>query len=202
MVDDGLQWNHTDIQPHYSSAHSYDWCNDDGDPTPSGFNGHGTSVAGVAGAVGNNSIYVTGAAFGATIAGSTLIACGLDDSLESNALGYHNDDVDIYTNSWGPYDDGVRLEGPGPLTVATIENSAYNGRSGLGNIYTWAAGNGLTANDNSNYDGYANNRYTIAVTAITHMGQQSWYAEPGANILVASHSDGDGEGITLSLIHI
>ena len=196
VVDDGLQWNHSDIQPHYSSAHSYDWCDDDGDPSPSGFNGHGTSVAGVAGAVGNNSIYVSGAAFGATIAGSTLIACGLDDSMESDALGYHNDDVDIYTNSWGPWDDGVTLEGPGPLTVATIENSAYNGRSGLGNIYTWAAGNGLTANDNSNYDGYANNRFAIAVTAITHMGQQSWYAEPGANILVASHSDGDGEGIT------
>ncbi|MBV43663.1 MAG: hypothetical protein CMA54_02645 [Euryarchaeota archaeon] len=196
VVDDGLKWNHSDIQPHYSSAHSYDWCNDDGDPSPWGFNGHGTSVAGVAGAVGNNSVYVAGAAFGATIAGSTLIACGLDDSMESDALGYHNDDIDIYTNSWGPYDDGMRLEAPGPLTVATIEDSAYNGRSGLGNIYTWAAGNGLTADDNSNYDGYANNRFAIAVTAITHMGRQSWYAEPGANILVASHSDGDGEGIT------
>jgi subtilisin-like proprotein convertase family protein/subtilisin family serine protease len=196
VVDDGLKWNHSDIQPHYSSAHSYDWCNDDGDPSPWGFNGHGTSVAGVAGAVGNNSIYVAGAAFGATIAGSTLIACGLDDSLESDALGYHNEDIDIYTNSWGPYDDGMTLEAPGPLTIATIEDSVYNGRSGLGNIYTWAAGNGLMAEDNSNYDGYANNRFAIAVTAITHMGQQSWYAEPGANILVASHSDGDGEGIT------
>ena len=66
----------------------------------------------------------------------------------------------------------------------------------MGNILTWAAGNGLGSNDNANYDGYANSRYTIAVTAISHDGEQSWYAEPGANILVAAHSQGDGEGIT------
>ena len=50
--------------------------------------------------------------------------------------------------------------------------------------------------DNSNYDGYENSRHTIAVTAVTHYGRQSWYVEPGANILVAAPSDGDGEGIT------
>ena len=72
----------------------------------------------------------------------------------------------------------------------------YQGRDGLGNIITWAAGNGLTSDDDSNYDGYANSRFTIAVTAITHLGEQSYYAEPGANILVAAHSNGDGESIT------
>jgi len=197
IVDDGLDHNHSDLQPHYVPLLSYDWCDDDGDPSPtSSWNGHGTAVAGVAAAVGNNSIDVAGAAFGAFIAGSTLIACGTNDTLEAEALSYFNSDIDIYTNSWGPYDDGMRVEGPGPITIAAIEDSVFNGRSGLGNIYTWAAGNGLTANDNSNYDGYANSRYTIAVTAINHDGGQSWYAEPGANILVAGHSDGDSEGIT------
>ena len=196
VIDDGLDHNHSDIMPHYDPNVSYDWCNDDPDPSPSSWNGHGTAVAGVAAAVGNNSIDVAGAAFGATIGGSTLIACGTSDSMEADALSFHQDEIDIYTNSWGPYDDGNRVEGPGPLTIAAIEDSVFNGRSGLGNIYTWAAGNGLTANDNSNYDGYANSRYTIAVTAINHNGEQSWYAEPGANILIAAHSDGDGEGIT------
>ena len=196
VIDDGLEHTHPDIQPHYSASLSYDWCNDDPDPTPQSWNGHGTSVAGVAAAVGNNSLDVTGAAFGATIAGSTLIACGTSDGLEADALSYKKDEIDIYTNSWGPFDDGSRLEAPGPLTIAAMESSVYSGRSGLGNIYTWAAGNGLANNDNSNYDGYANSRYTIAVTAINHDGSQSWYAEPGANVLVAAHSDGDGEGIT------
>ena len=80
--------------------------------------------------------------------------------------------------------------------TAAFENDVYQGRDGLGNIITWAAGNGLTSDDDSNYDGYANSRFTIAVTAITHFGQQSYYAEPGANILVAAHSNGDGESIT------
>ena len=80
--------------------------------------------------------------------------------------------------------------------LAAFEEDVAQGRGGLGNIITWAAGNGLDDDDNSNYDGYANSRHTIAVTAVTHYGRQSWYAEPGANILVAAPSDGDGEGIT------
>ena len=64
------------------------------------------------------------------------------------------------------------------------------GRGGLGNIYTWAAGNGLTNDDNVNYDGYANSRYTIAVGAIDHNGNQSFYSEPGSPMLVTSYSNG------------
>mgnify|MGYP001157225847 FL=1 len=196
IVDDGLDISHPDISPNYDQSASYDWCNDDSDPTPLSFDGHGTAAAGVAGAAGNNSIYVSGAAFGANIAGSTLIACSINDFDESQALSYENDYIDIYSNSWGPSDTGRLLAAPGPLMTAAFENDVFQGRDGLGNIITWAAGNGLTSDDDSNYDGYANSRYTIAVTAITHFGEQSYYAEPGANILVAAHSNGDGEAIT------
>ena len=199
VIDDGVEHSHPDLNSNYLSQHSYDWCGDDPDPDPNSWDGHGTAVAGVAAGTGNNSIGVTGAAFGANIAGHRLIACGFSDSTSADALSYDNGDIDIYSNSWGPYDDGNRLEGPGPITIAAIEDSIYNGRSGLGNIYTWAAGNGLEENDNSNYDGYASLRYAIAVAAITHYGDQSWYSEPGANILVTAHSNGGTptyEGIT------
>jgi len=196
VVDDGVDHAHSDLSPHYSSEFSYDWCDDDDDPSPSSWNGHGTAVAGVAAAVGDNALDVTGVAFNATIAGSTLIACWSGDSMEAEALSYENEEIHIYTNSWGPADDGRTLEAPGPLTLAAFENDAYSGRNGLGNLITWAAGNGLGSSDDSNYDGYANSRFTIAVTAINHNGEQSDYAEPGANILVAAHSNGDGEGIT------
>jgi len=199
VIDDGVEHSHPDLSPNYLSQHSYDWCGDDPDPNPNSFDGHGTAVAGVAAGVGNNSIDVTGAAFGASIAGHRLIACGFSDSTSADALSYNYDDIDIYSNSWGPFDSGNILDGPGPITVAALEDSVYNGRSGLGNVYTWAAGNGLDADDNSNYDGYANSRYSIAVAAITHYGDQSWYSEPGANILVTAHSDGgtpNYEGIT------
>ncbi len=196
VVDDGLDHEHPDIEGNYNSTFSFDWCNDDPDPSPNSWDGHGTAAGGVAAAVGDNGIDVTGASFGASLSGSTLIACGTSDEMEADALSFQSDDIDIYTNSWGPSDDGQTLEAPGALTLAAIENGAYQGRSGLGNIYTWAAGNGLEDDDNANYDGYANSRYTIAVTAINHLGEQSYYAEPGANILVAAHSNGDGEGIT------
>ncbi len=201
VIDDGVEHSHPDLSDNYVSVHSYDWCGDDADPTPNSSDGHGTAVAGVAAGTGNNSIGVTGAAFGASIAGHRLIACGFSDSTSADALSYHNGGIDIYSNSWGPFDSGNILDGPGPITIAAIEDSIYNGRSGLGNIYTWAAGNGLDADDNSNYDGYSNSRYSIAVAAITHYGEQSWYSEPGANILVTAHSNGgipqgNYEGIT------
>ena len=199
VIDDGVDHDHSDLAPNFLVSNSWDWCGDDHDPDPVGNDAHGTAVAGVAAGVGNNSLYVTGAAFGAGIAGHRLIACGFDDSTAANALSYDNDDIDIYSNSWGPFDSGNILEAPGPITMAAIEDSVYNGRGGLGSIYTWAAGNGLLEDDNSNYDGYANTRHTIAVSAISHYGEQSYYSEPGANILVAAHSNGgspDYEGIT------
>ena len=201
VVDDGLDKDHPDISPNYSPNHSYDWCNNDADPTPTSNNGHGTAAGGVAAAAGDNSIHVAGAAYDATLAGSTLIACWAGDSTEADALSFMNNETHIYTNSWGPSDNGQTLDAPGPLMLAAFENDAYDGRNGLGNIITWAAGNGLTSNDNANYDGWANSRFTIAVSAITHYGEQSYYSEPGASILVAAHSNGDGEGITTTDIH-
>ena len=40
VVDDGLDKDHPDISPNYSPNHSYDWCNNDADPTPTSNNGH------------------------------------------------------------------------------------------------------------------------------------------------------------------
>ena len=196
IVDDGLDWNHPDISTYYDSSLDYDFCNNDGDPTPTSNNAHGTAAGGVAAATGNNGVGVTGAAPEASLVGLQLISCSTTDVRESNTLGHERQDIDIYSNSWGPSDDGSTLSGPGPLMLAALEADALQGRGGNGNIITWAAGNGLDDNDNSNYDGYANLRYTIAVTAVDHKGKQSYYAEPGANVLVASPSNGDGESIT------
>ena len=196
IVDDGLDWNHPDLDNYYESTLDYDFCNNDGDPTPTSNNAHGTASAGVAAGVGDNNIGISGSAPEAGLAGLQLISCSTTDVRESSALGHERQNIDIYSNSWGPSDNGETLEAPGPLMLAAMENDALLGRNGLGNIITWAAGNGLTDDDDSNYDGYANLRYTIAVTAVSHNGDQSYYAEPGANILVASPSNGDNEGIT------
>ena len=196
VVDDGLEWDHDDLKTNYESTLDYDYCNYDGNPNPAGWDAHGTAAAGVAAATGNNGIGVSGAAPDASLAGLMLIACGNSDSDEANALSHLNNDIDIYSNSWGPSDNGQTLSGPGPLMIAAFEDDAYNGRNGLGNVITWAAGNGLSNEDDSNLDGYANSRFTISVTAVDHDGDQTNYGEPGANVLISAPSDGSGVGIT------
>jgi L-threonylcarbamoyladenylate synthase len=42
------------------------------------------------------------------------------DQQEANALGFHRDAVAVYNNSWGPVDDGLHTEAPGPLTLAVL----------------------------------------------------------------------------------
>ncbi len=199
IVDDGLQHMHPDLSPNYLASFSYDFNGHDSDPTPAGSDSHGTSVAGVAAARGGNSRGVSGAAPQAGLAGLRLTAAGITDAQEADALSYQNQSIDIYNSSWGPEDAGT-VQGAGPLTLAAIANSVASGRGGLGNIYTWAAGNGLQNNDNVNYDGYANSRYVIAVAAIDQDGVQSYYSEPGAPILVTAYSSGSTAGIVTTAL--
>ncbi|MEM9589484.1 MAG: S8 family serine peptidase, partial [Planctomycetota bacterium] len=202
IVDDGVEYSHPDLQANYVAADSYDFNDDDNDPAPdvnSEFpDDHGTAVAGVAAAVADNQNGVSGASPDAGFAALRLIAGPTTDAIDADALAHNFQSIDIYSNSWGPADDGT-LTPPGqagPLALAAIEQGATQGRGGLGSIYVWAGGNGQVAQDNSNYDRFANSRHTIAVGAIDDLGFQSWYSEPGANLLVVAHSSGDVSGIT------
>jgi len=202
IVDDGLQVAHPDLAPNARTDIDIDINYGDDDPSPdvSGDN-HGTACAGVAAARGNNAVGVSGAAPQAGLVGVRLISAAATDSQEAQGLTHQltaanpADRVSIYSNSWGPADDGATLEGPGPLARAALQNGVTNGRGGLGALYFWAGGNGGTS-DNSNYDGYANSRYTIAVAASGGAGEQSSYSESGANIVVNAPSSYSGGGIT------
>ena len=196
VVDDGVDHQHSDLSPNYQDTIDWDYCGDDGNPTPTSNDGHGTSAAGVAAGIGNNNYGISGAAMDADLIGIRLIACSNTDQDEADAIGHRRDVVDISSNSWGPSDSGKVVSGPEPLLQASLEDNMYLGRGGLGTIVTLAGGNGRSNDDNSNYDGYANSRFTIGVAAITDYGNQAWYSEDGANILVAAHSRGGAQGIT------
>lgn len=188
IVDDGLQYEHPDIELNYREDLSYDFNGKDKDPSPWRYDEHGTSAAGVA-AARDNDTCGAGAAYRAGLAGLRLISQENTDADEAACLSYKRDDIHIYSNSWGPNDDGIHLEAPGELAMAAIEDNVKNGRGGLGTVYVWAAGNGLYSNDNVNYDGYASSRFTIAVGAVGDTGQQADYSEPGAPLLVTAPSD-------------
>ncbi len=199
IVDDGLEHTHPDLAERYLAAFSYDLNDDDPDPSPTAnFFNHGTAVAGVAAATGNNGIGVTGVAPQASLAGIRLIAGPMTDLMEALAMSLYNQDIDVYNNSWGPPDTGSIDSGsrPGPLALAALESGVTEGRGGLGSIYVWAGGNGRQSGDNVNYDGYANSRFTIAVAAIDNNGVQAPYSEPGAPLIVSGYSSGSAVGIT------
>jgi subtilisin family serine protease len=210
IVDDGLERTHADLAGNYVPALSFDFNGNDADPSPGAGDDHGTSCAGVAAGRGNNGVGVSGAAPRAGLSGVRLIAAPATDLQESQALTFRNNNQGgsgtnhVYSNSWGPSDDNFApvLEGPGSLTRAAMADAVRTGRGGKGSVFVWAGGNGGTASgtspvaDNSNYDGYANSRFVIAVGASTNAGTRSSYSERGANLFVNAPSNGGSLGIT------
>jgi subtilisin-like proprotein convertase family protein len=193
IIDDGLQVAHPDLALNCDTNIDYDINYSDNDPSPDiAGDDHGTSCGGVAAARGNNGIGVSGSAPDAKLVGLRLISALATDSEEASALNWSNSIIHIKSNSWGPADDGATLEGPGTLTTAALSNTCTVGRGGKGSLIYWAGGNGgEVGTDDSNYDGYANSIYSIAISAVCIVGTQSWYSEKGANIVVAAPSSGD-----------
>jgi subtilisin-like proprotein convertase family protein len=190
IVDDGVQTAHPDFVGNIDTTNDKDWNGNDDDPNPGTTDNHGTACAGDAAAHGNNGIGVSGSAPEATLLGMRLIGGNATDTMEAEAMNYLPQLIEIKSNSWGPNDTGTILEAPGPLTLAALKNAVETGRGGKGTILMWAGGNGLTASDNSNYDGYANSIYTIAVGAFDSQSRQAYYSESGANLIITSPSDG------------
>lgn len=203
VVDDGLQKDHPDLESNYDPSYSHDFNDDDSDPYPTSEDSHGTSAAGVAAADRDTHCGV-GVAYNAHLGGYQLLKSWTSDSTEAEALSHlcmgknrrvdahaYDPAVHILSCSWGPTDDAKHLVGPGPVTQRALQQCTEQGRDGKGTVYAWAGGNGRYVNDNSNYDGYANSIYTIAVAAIDRYGAPTWYSEQGANIHCCAPSSGD-----------
>jgi subtilisin-like proprotein convertase family protein len=191
IVDDGVQTSHPDFAGNIDTTNDYDWNdNTPNDPNPGEGDDHGTACAGDAAARGNNNLGVSGSAPEGILVGLRLISALTTDQQEADAMNYLPQLIQIKSNSWGPNDTGTLLEAPGPLTLAALKNAVETGRGGQGTIFMWAGGNGLAASDNSNYDGYANSIYTIAVGAFDSQSRQASYSESGANLIIVSPSSG------------
>ncbi|CAG2227760.1 PC3-like endoprotease variant B,Furin-like protease 2,Furin-like protease 1, isoform 1-CRR,Furin-like protease 1, isoforms 1/1-X/2,PC3-like endoprotease variant A,Proprotein convertase subtilisin/kexin type 5,Furin-like protease kpc-1,Proprotein convertase subtilisin/kexin type 4,Proprotein convertase subtilisin/kexin type 7,Furin,Proprotein convertase subtilisin/kexin type 6,Furin-1 [Mytilus edulis] len=146
---------------------------------------HGTEVAGLISAEKDNNECIVGVAHQSTIVGVRLLGNrGLTDSEEAQALNHHINEIDIYSNSWGP-PDGYGFYSPGTLTKEALKAGVQNGRNGNGVIFIFASGNGMT-HDNCNGDGYVNSIYTVAKTSV-QQGQNAWYSEVCAPALAATY---------------
>ena len=187
VIDDGLDIAHEDLAANVVAG-SKNYVNNTADPSsPAGStDSHGTSVAGIAAAVGFNNIGVRGVAPGAQLIG--LNALAKSDEASTNDAFIRGD---ISNGSFGPIDNGL-LHPTDALYRAAIEDGITNRRDGKGIIYFRPAGNGRGANplssDYSNYDGQVSHHGVNAIAALDDNGQQASYSESGANVLISTHS--------------
>lgn len=211
VVDDSLQTTHPDLSPNTppvdDNVHA-DFRSGGNNPEPSASDdAHGTSVAGVIAARGNNNLGVTGAAPQAQLLGVRLIGGAFDAATARNALmwqpnGYTSS---ISNNSWGF--TGAGMYALDPIERQALQDAATTRRGGLGQVTLFAAANSdriyngtvsgvntYTSQD-SNYQPFANSRFVIGVAACTNEGLHSYYSNRGASVLICAPSNGGTLGI-------
>ncbi|XP_043920059.1 neuroendocrine convertase 1 [Protopterus annectens] len=195
VLDDGLEWNHTDIYANYDPDASYDFNDNDRDPfpryDPTNENKHGTRCAGEIAMQANNGKCGVGVAYNAKVGGIRMLDGIVTDAIEASSIGFSPEHVDIYSASWGPNDDGKTVEGPGRLAQKAFEYGIQKGRRGKGSIFVWASGNGGRQDDNCDCDGYTDSIYTISISSASQQGLSPWYAEKCSSTLATAYSSGD-----------
>ncbi|XP_029474394.1 neuroendocrine convertase 1 [Rhinatrema bivittatum] len=195
VLDDGLEWNHTDIASNYDPEASYDFNNNDPDPFPrydsTNENKHGTRCAGEIAMQANNKKCGVGVAYNAKVGGIRMLDGIVTDAIEASSIGFRPDHVDIYSASWGPNDDGKTVEGPGRLAQKAFEYGIKQGRKGKGSIFVWASGNGGRQGDNCDCDGYTDSIYTLSISSASQQGLSPWYAEKCSSTLATAYSSGE-----------
>lgn len=172
VIDNGVQTNHPDLAANIHPSLSFG--NSPGD--------HGTAVAGLIAAVGNNDKGGTGVAPDAQI---VPIRIAFDENFEQSVLDSFQyaitNGVAVTNNSYG-FAAGRSAISLSPELLNMLRSSVLFGRNGLGMINVFASGNSagpafvegfpdIGSNDSAAYNAFANSRYTIAVTGVDHDGQ-------------------------------
>lgn len=217
VVDDGLEVSHEDLKENVSTTVlGYNSRNSSTDPTPLATNSaHGTNVGGIIAARFNNGIGLRGAAPCANLVGRNILESSITTTVENIAMTRDTSSIAVSNNSWGAADNTGNLVASSTTWQSAIETGLATGRSALGTIYTWAAGNGANNGfvpiartpaitgitlpatsynaevDNSNYDGQANFYGVMAICAVGTNGRKASYSEEGANVWACAHSQGN-----------
>jgi len=194
ILDDGVDYLHPDLAANYDAGSSWDFSGNDPYPYPrwtaNGFNSHGTRCAGEISAVADNGICGVGIAYNSKIAAVRMLDQPyMTDAIEASSMGYKPQNIDIYSASWGPTDDGKTVDGPRELTVKAMRDGVNKGRNGKGSIYVWASGDGGPYDD-CNLDGYASSMWTISINSAVNDGEVAVYDESCSSILASTFSSG------------
>ncbi|MBT5415686.1 MAG: tandem-95 repeat protein, partial [Rhodospirillaceae bacterium] len=195
VVDDGVEYSHSEFLGAYRGDVDYDYGGNDADAAPGSGDSHGTAVAGLIGARADGQGTI-GVAFESDLTSYRIFGGTVTTGEYAAVYRHYSDGVDIFSNSWGYngffYDD---FDGGFSAAGAGVNDSVAHGRDGLGSVILFAAGNDRQDGQNVNYHGFQNARETIAVAAIDNTGEISYYSTPGAGILIGAPSNGGTAGI-------
>lgn len=194
IMDDGIDYLHPDLASNYNAEASYDFSSNDPYPYPrytdDWFNSHGTRCAGEVSAAANNNICGVGVAYNSRVAGIRMLDQPfMTDIIEASSISHMPQDIDIYSASWGPTDDGKTVDGPRELTLQAMADGVNKGRGGKGSIYVWASGDGGSYDD-CNCDGYASSMWTISINSAINDGRTALYDESCSSTLASTFSNG------------
>ncbi len=200
IVDDCLEIAHPDLSPNYRPTLSWDFGQNDGDPSPVySDDRHGTSVAGVAAARGGNGIGVTGAAPEAGLAGLRMDFTNFTDQQLIDATLYQAGAIRVKNHSYGVAE---------PFYSTDSWVAASRAASDAGVIHVRAAGNNRNAIGsidgiyyvlnwgNANLQSLQADRKAITVAALGSNGRYAYYSSFGACVFVTAPSSGSSYGIT------
>ncbi len=204
IFDDGVDTKHPDLQtqivPGVSGPTNIDGA------IQEGCCGHGTPVAAVAAAAGNElggrgvcpgckvmPIWEDGSAsMGEDIATAMTFTRACDQGAW------------VINNSWGsPDGDPSLIEENAPAdTLPRVVANAFShcerrGRGGLGTVIVFAAGNG---NEDVSSDPFVTHPLTVGVAASSAQGHKSYYSDFGKGVTITAPSNGDGLGIVTAAV--
>jgi subtilisin-like proprotein convertase family protein len=154
---------------------------------------HGTAVAGIIAASGNNNLGVIGIAWGAKFATVKVLGAGGDDPIVGPANHQRllsQTGFDVVNHSWG-------MTKPFLPGADEWEAPALFGRGGLGTVVIKSAGNDRDQQldqhgaveippRDSNDQALNVSRYATVVGALLNTGYVAEYSTPGANLLISA----------------
>ena len=190
IYDDGVQTAHPDLAANYDPSLHFVRQGVTWSPDPlTASDWHGTAVAGVIGAAGNNGIGGIGIAPGASLTGVNYL-----DAVQAAPFAVWLDALrwgagfDVVNASWGRTPDFTAGLSPVPGTgtnqmMQAIAHSAAEGRGGLGTTFVKSSGNEAM---NAQGDGLNTARHVTLVAATDAGGHVAAYSNWGASVLVAA----------------
>ncbi len=189
VVDSGMDPLHEDLAANVNSRLNHDYSGNSNVFDPS--DEHGTLVAGIIAAVGDNRIGIRGVAPQASIYSYNLIGgSNFSDANKADAMTRNRTTTAVSNNSWGAAD--IAIFHPAERTwEMAVETGIREGFGGKGVFYSWAAGNGGDEvgqgwADQANFEEYSNYYAVTSVCSVDGDGTKSSFSEEGVNLWVCA----------------